>query len=230
MPTNQDSTNNEHKQVKENDNLMKGADTVKAVSRYEDIHFVDSTQAVWNYSLFTDEDITNFQNGTHYRLYDFFGSHEIRVLNTPGYYFAVWAPNATFISVTGNFNDWNKTSHPLKVRLDKSGIWEGFIPHFKKGEVYKYHIIGYKGREMDKGDPFANFWEKRPLTASITWNLDYQWKDQDWLSKRAKHNSLEAPWSVYEVHLASWMRPDKNDEESYNTYDQIRERLVPYVK
>ncbi len=198
--------------------------------RYEDIHFVDSTKPVWNYSLFSDEDITNFQNGTHYSVYNFFGSHEINVLDTRGYYFAVWAPNATFISVIGNFNDWNKESHPLFVRLDKSGIWEGFIPHLPKGESYKYHIHGFKGMRIDKGDPYSNFWEKRPLTASITWELNYNWNDNEWMKDRKKQNSLDAPWSVYEVHLASWMRPDKNNEESYNSYDQIRERLVPYVK
>ncbi len=198
--------------------------------KYEDIHFVDSAQAVWNYSLFSEDDINNFQNGTHYQLYNLFGSHEIEVLTTRGYYFAVWAPNATFVAVSGNFNDWNKESHPLFVRLDNSGIWEGFIPHFNKGEVYKYHIHGFKGIKLDKGDPYANFWEMRPDTASITWNLEYLWNDDDWMKKRSTHNSLKAPWSVYEVHLASWMRPDKNNEEVYNTYDQIKDRLVPYVK
>jgi 1,4-alpha-glucan branching enzyme len=198
--------------------------------KYEEIHFVDSTKPVWNYSFFSEEDIGNFQHGTHYRLYNLFGSHEIEVLGRKGYYFAVWAPNATFVSVIGNFNDWNPDSHPLFVRLDNSGIWEGFIPYLPKGEVYKYHIHGYKGARLDKGDPFANFWEKRPHTATITWDLQYTWRDQEWMETRASHNSLEAPWSVYEVHLASWMRPDKNDEESYNTYDMIRERLVPYVK
>ena len=200
------------------------------LKKYEDIHFVDSTKPVWNYSLFTEEDIKNFQQGTHYRLNEHFGSHAIDVLQTRGYYFSVWAPNATYISVIGNFNDWNTESHPLFVRLDNSGIWEGFIPNLAKGEVYKYHIHGFKGRKMDKGDPYANFWEKRPLTASITWELDYNWNDDEWMKKRKKHNALEAPWSVYEVHLASWMRPNKYDEESYNTYDVIRERLVPYVK
>jgi 1,4-alpha-glucan branching enzyme len=200
------------------------------VKKYEEVHFVDSTRAVWNYSFFSEDDIRNFQNGTHYRLYDLFGSHEIEVLGKKGYYFAVWAPNATAVSVIGNFNDWNSTSHPLFVRLDKSGIWEGFIPGLDKGEVYKYHIDGYKGVKIDKGDPYANFWEKRPNTASITWNLEYTWKDGDWMNDRGHHNSLEAPCSIYEVHLASWMRPNKYDEESYNTYDQIRELLVPYVK
>jgi 1,4-alpha-glucan branching enzyme len=198
--------------------------------RYEDIHFVDSTKPVWNYSLFSGEDISNFQQGTHYHLYDLFGSRPGRVLDTDGYYFAVWAPNATSVTVKGNFNDWDNASHPLYVRLDNSGIWEGFIPGMKKGEVYKYHIRGYKGSKQDKGDPFAWFWEKRPNTASITWELGREWGDKEWMNARKKHNALDAPWSIYEVHLASWMRPDKNDEESYNTYDQITDRLVPYIK
>jgi len=197
--------------------------------KYEELHFVDSTKPVWNYSLFTEEVIRNYQNGCLYNAYEYFGSHEITVLDTPGYYFAVWAPNATKVSVTGNFNDWKKEEFPLYVRLDQSGIWEGFIPNFKKGEVYKYHITGYKGVELDKGDPYANFWEKRPQTASITWKLEYGWKDEEWLKTRKKNNALNAPWSVYEVHLASWQRPDKNNEEVYNSYQDITERLVPYV-
>ena len=121
--------------------------------RYEEIHFVDSTKNVWNYSLFTEQDIENFQRGTHYNAYNFFGSHGAVVLETPGFYFSVWAPNATFVSVIGNFNDWNKQSHPLFVRLDHSGIWEGFIPNLQKGESYKYHIHGFKGVPLDKGVP-----------------------------------------------------------------------------
>ncbi|MFT3679624.1 MAG: 1,4-alpha-glucan branching protein GlgB [Ferruginibacter sp.] len=207
-----------------------GMDNSNAPKKYEDVHFVDSSKSVWNYSLLTDEVIRNYQNGNLYNAYDYFGSHEAEVLGTRGYYFAVWAPNATAVSVVGNFNDWKKGEHPLSVRLDSSGIWEGFIPNFKKGEVYKYHIKGYKGVSLDKGDPFANFWEKRPLTASITWDIEYGWKDKTWMQERKDHNALTAAWSVYEVHLASWMRPDKYDEESYNTYQQIAERLVPYVK
>ncbi len=198
--------------------------------KYEDLHFVDTQQAVWNYSLFTDEDIRNFQNGTHYSLYNYFGNKQITVLDTAGTYFAVWAPNATYIAVTGYFNHWDKTSHPLKVRLDNSGIWEGFIPGVLAGEAYKYHIHGFNGIQLDKGDPFAHYWEKRPYTASITWQTDYDWQDAEWMKKRKINNSLKRPYSVYEVHLASWMRPDKHDEESYNTYEQIAERLVPYVK
>ena len=201
-----------------------------AAAKYEDIHFVDSTRPVWNYSLFSEQDVTNYQNGTHYRLYELFGSHFLKVLNTPGFYFAVWAPNATYISVIGDFNNWDKQAHPLFVRLDHSGIWEGFIPHVPKGTSYKYHIHGYQGVVLDKGDPYANYWEERPKTASRTWQMQYEWKDREWMRTRKKHNSLDAPWSVYEVHLASWMRPDKNDEERYNSYDFLRENLVPYVK
>jgi 1,4-alpha-glucan branching enzyme len=198
--------------------------------RYEDHHFVDTSKNVWNYSLLSGEDISNFQQGTHYRLYEKFGSHPVQVNDTWGMYFAVWAPNATAISVKGNFNNWKNGEYLLAPRWDKSGVWEGFIPGFGLGEVYKYHIKGFEGKEMDKGDPFANFWEKRPLTASITWDMYNEWDDAAWMKQRKKHNALNAPWSIYEVHLASWMRPDKNDEETYNTYEQIAERLVPYVQ
>lgn len=204
--------------------------TVKKQQRYEDHHFIDTTKPVWNYSRFEGDDIANFQNGTNYRCYELFGSHAMNVLETDGYYFAVWAPNATFISVIGNFNNWNPLSHPLNVRLDNSGIWEGFIPHFKKGDAYKYHIHGYAGLKLDKGDPYANFWEVRPNTASISWNLDYSWRDAEWMRVRKEHNKLDAPWSVYEVHLASWMRPDRNNEEVYHSYDYFADRLVNYVK
>jgi 1,4-alpha-glucan branching enzyme len=190
----------------------------------------DTTDRVWHCSLINDEDVLNFQNGTNYRMYQHFGSHSMKVKDVWGVCFSVWAPNATAVSVMGNFNDWRPEEYALYPRWDKSGIWEGFIPGFKLGEAYKYHITGYEGKKMDKGDPFANFWEKRPDTASITWDLFYEWKDQQWMKERKKHNSLDAPWSVYEVHLASWQRPDKSDEESYNSYDMMVDRLVPYVK
>jgi 1,4-alpha-glucan branching enzyme len=200
------------------------------IKKYEDIHFIDSTKSVWNYSLFNEEDITNYQNGSHYSLYNKFGSHAVQVLNTDGFYFSVWAPNATAVSVIGEFNNWDKNAHPLFVRLDSSGIWEGFIPNISKGTEYKYHIIGFQGVNLDKGDPYANYWEQRPKTASKTWELKDDWKDEEWMRKRKKNNSLKSPWSIYEVHLASWMRPDKNDEETYNSYRELSKRLVPYVK
>ena len=198
--------------------------------KYEEIHFVDSSASVWNYSLFTEEDIADFKNGIHTTLYRCMGAHPAEVLGVEGYYFSVWAPNATYVSVIGNFNDWNNTTHPLRVRLDHSGIWEGFIPRLPKGELYKFHIIGYEGVKLDKGDPYAWFWEIRPQTASITWNLDYAWHDEQWQRLRTHKNSLKAPWSVYEVHLGSWMKPDPWDEESFHSYGYLAHRLVEYVK
>ena len=198
--------------------------------RYEDRNFVDTNLPVWNYSLLYDDDIATFQNGTNYNLYKKFGSKRLSVLGKEGYYFCVWAPNATKVTVMGNFNNWDKDSHPLQPRWDNSGIWEGFIPDLIKGELYKYSITGFKGIVTEKGDPFANFWEHRPATSTITWEFDYEWSDREWMEHRKKHNALNAPWSVYEVHLASWMRPDRYNEETYNSYHQIAELLVPYVK
>ena len=197
---------------------------------YEDEHFIDSTKLVWNYSFFTDDDIKKFRQGKLYTAYEKFGNHHLRVLNTDGFYFAVWAPNATAVSVIGDFNGWKKQIHPLFVRLDKSGIWEGFIPRLTKGVKYKYHITGFDAAETEKADPYANYAELRPGTASITWYFEKEWNDNDWMYNRKKHNALNAPWSVYEVHLGSWMRPDKHDENQFNTYAQITDRLVPYVK
>ncbi|MGV3528809.1 MAG: 1,4-alpha-glucan branching protein GlgB [Flavisolibacter sp.] len=197
--------------------------------KYEDKNFVDTSQPVWNYSILYDDDISTFQQGTHYRLYQKLGSKPLTVLGRKGYYFAVWAPNATKVSVIGNFNDWNPEAHLLQPRWDKSGIWEGFIPDLSKGELYKYEIVGFEGKVTTKGDPFAHYWEQRPKTATITWELEYQWSDAAWMKNRKKHNSLSSPWSVYELHLASWMRPDKHNEESYNSYEYTAKRLAEYV-
>src|ERR1700712_478159 len=121
--------------------------------RYEDRNFVDTSRPVWNYSILYDDDIATFQNGTHYSIYKKFGSHQMTIMGQQGYYFCVWAPNATKVNVIGNFNNWNNQTHPLHPRWDKSGIWEGFIPGLKKGELYKYHITGYEGIITEKGDP-----------------------------------------------------------------------------
>ncbi|MFZ9213686.1 MAG: 1,4-alpha-glucan branching protein GlgB [Sediminibacterium sp.] len=193
-------------------------------------HSLHPAQAsVWEYSLFSETDVRNFQAGTHYQLYKVFGNKQIDVNGTNGTYFAVWAPSATAVFVTGNFNGWNESSHPLHVRPDASGIWEGFIPGVVAGELYKYHIHGFEGVQLNKADPFAHYAEKRPDTASITWQTNYNWSDQHWMEHRKNKNALDAPISVYEMHLASWMRPIPSDEGSYNTYAQIAERLVPYV-
>ncbi len=197
---------------------------------FEDEHFIDTARHVWVYSFFQDEDIIRFKEGRLFNAYEKFGSHKLRVLDTDGYYFAVWAPHATAVSVVGEFNGWKKQLHPLYPRIDKSGIWEGFIPRLTKRTKYKYHISAPGDFEADKADPFANYCELRPDTASITWEFDKSWQDTDWMANRKKYNALNAPWSIYEVHLASWMRPEKNKEEAYNSYDEITSRLVPYVK
>jgi len=197
---------------------------------YENIHFVDSTKAVWNYSLFNDNVIKKFQLGELQNGYAYFGSKSISVLNKSGYYFAVWAPNAKQVSVVGDFNNWDGSKHQLVARLDHSGIWEGFIPDIKNASIYKYHITSIQGVAHLKADPYAFYAEKRPLTASKTWAFDYTWEDDSWMKSRKKHNALNAPWNVYEMHLGSWMRPIKSDEESFNSYHQIAELLVPYIK
>ncbi len=86
----------------------------------------------------------------------------------------------------GNFNNWDTEKHPLFVRLEKSGIWEGFIPHVNRGEVYKYHITGFKGVKIDKGDPYGHFWEMKPKTATITWNFEFEWNDDKWMERKEK--------------------------------------------
>src|SRR5215203_769289 len=222
-------TNKSNSQTK-SESITKNGNINDPAIRYEDQNFVDTSKPVWNYSMLYDDDVSTFQQGTHYSLYKKFGSKKIKVLDKEGFYFCVWAPNATRVSVIGNFNAWMPETHPLQPRWDKSGIWEGFIPDLKKSEVYKYDIHGYKGIITEKGDPFANHWEHKPKTATITWDFDYDWKDDEWMQKRKKHNSLDAPWSVYEVHLASWMRPDPNNEDAYNSYDYMAIRLVDYVK
>lgn len=187
-------------------------------------------KAVEPFSILTSKDIEKFQSGKHYKLFEKLGSREIEYEGVKGVYFAVWAPDAAYVSVIGDFNKWDRYSHTLYPRWDRSGIWEGFIPHLQKGELYKYFIRGNSGAELEKGDPYANYWEVRPKTASIIWNLNYQWKDSKWMASRKKKNSLHSPISVYELHLGSWRRPDPNNEELFYSYQEITERLVPYVK
>ena len=119
---------------------------------------------------FTDQDIYLFKEGNHFRLYDNLGSHLDTVSGERGTRFAVWAPNAERVSVVGDFNGWNPDSHPMTVRGDGSGIWELFIPKIWTSTVYKYHIVSrHEGYTVDKGDPFAFFWEMPPNTASVVY-------------------------------------------------------------
>ncbi|HVW97983.1 MAG TPA: 1,4-alpha-glucan branching protein GlgB [Mucilaginibacter sp.] len=181
------------------------------------------------YSRFTDFDISLFRAGRHYKLYEKFGSHVIEYNGVTGTYFAVWAPNAQYVSVIGNFNGWNRSSHPLFVRWDSSGIWEGFIPHTGNGETYKYYITSSTGDQLEKSDPFALRWEIAPKTASMVADTYYEWKDIGWMSTRRDHNALDKPWSVYEMHVGSWARSPESPD-AFLTYDQLADRLVPYVK
>ncbi|MEM3564091.1 MAG: 1,4-alpha-glucan branching protein GlgB [Candidatus Jordarchaeaceae archaeon] len=180
--------------------------------------------------LITDHDTYFFKEGTHYRLYEKLGSHIVKMNEVSGTYFAVWAPNAARVSVIGDFNEWDPEDSPLGVRWDGSGIFEGFIPGVGKGTLYKYHIESkFNKYKVDKGDPFAFYWEVPPKTASIVWDLDYEWKDAEWMSKRHKHNSLNAPMAIYEVHLGSWRRaPEENNR--FLTYREMAKYLVDYVK
>ncbi len=181
------------------------------------------------YSCFTDFDIYLFQSGKHQRLYEKFGSHVVEYNGIIGTYFAVWAPSAKYVSVIGNFNGWDKGSASMNVRWDSSGIWETFVPHVGSGESYKYFIVHEGGRELEKGDPYAHFWEVPPKTASIVRDTYYEWKDQDWMSNRAEKNALNAPFSVYEVHLSSWKRDPGNPDRELS-YGEIADALVPYVQ
>lgn len=183
---------------------------------------------VWIFSLLTDFDVALFISGKHFRLYEKMGAHLLSVNNTKGTYFSVWAPNAHDVYVTGDFNQWQATSHRLYKRLDESGIWEGFIPAVGKGAVYKYFIKGFDGKDYEKGDPFATRWEHPPQTASVVWDTDYTWKDKAWLKKRPVLNALDQPMSVYEVHLGSWQR-DPSEPDRILTYKEIANSLVPYV-
>ena len=181
------------------------------------------------HSLFTDFDINLFKAGKHYRLFEKFGSHITTVDGIEGTYFAVWAPSAKHVSVIGDFNYWIEGEHQLMVRWDESGIWEGFIPNVGKGSVYKYKIQSQHGDiKTEKADPYARRCEHPPKTASIVWDDQHAWKDNKWMKKRHKHNALEAPFSVYEVHLGSWRKQVK--ENRFLSYTELADELVDYVK
>ncbi|ACI20861.1 1,4-alpha-glucan branching protein GlgB [Thermodesulfovibrio yellowstonii] len=182
----------------------------------------------YDITFFSDFDIYLFKEGNHFNAYEKLGSHIIEVDGKKGTYFAVWAPNAERVYVIGDFNGW-ELSHPLSVRWDNSGIWEGFIPEIDKGTKYKYYIISKYGYHLEKGDPYAFFWEIPPATASIVWDLEYKWNDEEWMKNRVKRNGLNCPISIYEVHLGSWRRvPEQGNR--FLTYRELAEWLPKYVK
>ncbi|NWF94255.1 MAG: 1,4-alpha-glucan branching protein GlgB [Syntrophaceae bacterium] len=181
-------------------------------------------------SVMTDHDIYLFKEGSHFNLYNKLGSHILSKEGVEGTYFAVWAPNARKVSVMGDFNQWNKESHPLQVRWDGSGIWEGFVPGVCHGTAYKYHLVSnHHNHSVDKGDPYAFRWECPPRTASIVWDLHYEWGDREWMKNRHRFNGLDDPFAIYEVHLGSWRRvPEEGNR--FLTYREIAPYLVDYVK
>jgi 1,4-alpha-glucan branching enzyme len=177
-------------------------------------------------SLLTSHDLYLFNEGTHYRLYEKLGAHPLTVQGVAGTYFAVWAPAAEQVSVIGDFNGWRPGLHELRPR-ESSGIWEGFVPGVGTGACYKYHIVSrYHGYRVDKADPLALRSEPPPRTASLVWDLDYVWGDQEWMSGRRQRNALTAPISIYELHLGSWLR----EGGAMPTYREIAPRLAEYVE
>jgi 1,4-alpha-glucan branching enzyme len=177
-------------------------------------------------SLLTDDDIFLFNEGTHARLYERLGAHPMEVEGEAGTHFAVWAPNAESVSVMGDFNGWNREADPLRPRAS-SGIWEGFFPGIGSGAVYKFHIVARgTGYRVDKGDPFAAWWEVPPKTASVVWDTSYNWGDGGWMASRAEQNVHDGPINVYEMHLGSWIR----EEGRMPGYREIAPRLAEHLK
>jgi 1,4-alpha-glucan branching enzyme len=176
--------------------------------------------------MLRDLDLYYLREGTHARLYDFLGAHPARGTEG-GTRFAVWAPNAEAVSVIGEFNDWDPHAHPLQPSPDSSGIWQGVIPQARTGQIYKYHIRSrHHHQELVKADPFAFYGEVPPATGSRIANLDYDWHDQEWMHGRAACNSLDAPMSIYELHIGSWRRRDGQ----WLNYRELAHELATYVR
>jgi len=183
---------------------------------------------VYGVSLAKEADIYSFRDGSHAGLYNFLGSHMTEHEGFEGVLFAVWAPNASEISVIGDFNSWDPDKHKLAARWDSSGIWEGFIPGVPEYSKYKYSIKAKDGKRFDKGDPLAFLWETPPLTASKVYNGDsYKWHDQKWMSDRKRHSSTCSPQSIYEIHAGSWKRTMDNQ---FLKWRDLASELPPYLK
>lgn len=180
--------------------------------------------------LLTDYQLHLFAEGTFFRAYDTLGAHPRTVQSVAGTHFVVWAPNAARVSIVGDFNRWDGRRHPMTSR-GASGLWELFIPDLGHGTLYKYEI---RPRDRDdlllKADPYAFASELRPKTASVVQDLSrYEWHDQAWLNDRTRRDPLTTPFSIYEVHLGSWMRvPEEGNR--WLTYRELAGKLIPYVK
>ncbi len=181
--------------------------------------------------LLTEHDIYLFREGTHVRAHEKLGAHPLArgPDREQGTHFAVWAPNAASVSVVGDFNGWNPASHALAPRPDSSGIWEGLVPGAHTGSLYKYHIVSrHAGYSVDKSDPYAFYCETPPRTASVVWDLSYEWGDAQWMGSRARANSLGAPMSIYELHLGSFRRV-AGEHNRWLTYRELAHAVGDYV-
>jgi 1,4-alpha-glucan branching enzyme len=180
-------------------------------------------------SLLTENDLYLFNEGSHFRLYDKLGAHVVNHEGISGTQFAVWAPNAAQVFVMGDFNGWDKHSNPLRPN-GQSGIWEGFFSGIGNGTLYKYHIVSrFNDYRVDKTDPFSIFNEIPPKTASIVWNLDYQWSDQEWMTSRRQRNALDKPMAIYEMHVGSWRRVAEQSNRSLS-YRELAPLLADYLE
>ena len=171
-------------------------------------------------------DISLFNEGKHYSIYEKMGAHPMTVDGVEGVLFAVWAPNADRVSVVGNFNNWDGRRHPMR-KLDYSGIYELFIPGKLVGEIYKYEIKAKSGQVFMKSDPYAFSSEVRPANASRIVDISYKWKDAAWMEKRENKNTDEQPMAIYEMHLGSWKRP--TDGREFYNYRDIASLLADYL-
>jgi 1,4-alpha-glucan branching enzyme len=183
----------------------------------------------YDVSLLSADDLYLFNEGSHFRLYRKLGAHPLTVDGVTGTYFAVWAPDAEKVFVAGDFNGWDRGSHPLVPR-GQSGLWDGFIPGVGPGMLYKYHIHSrFQMYKVDKADAFGFYFEASPRTAAVVWDLDYAWCDQEWMAARRAKNALNAPLAIYEVHLGSWRRKPE-DGDRFLTYRELAPELAAYVK
>ncbi|MGH7776428.1 MAG: 1,4-alpha-glucan branching protein GlgB [Candidatus Dormibacterales bacterium] len=179
-------------------------------------------------SELTEDDLYLFNEGSHYRLYEKLGAHLVEADGRPGTHFAVWAPGAEEVVVVGSFDGWDPGGRALSPR-GRAGIWEGFVPGAGRGALYKYRISPRGGgRVREKADPFAFHTEIPPKTASVVWPLGHPWGDGDWMARRGERNAPGAPWSVYELHLGSWMRVPEEGNRSLS-YRELAPRLADYV-
>lgn len=171
-------------------------------------------------------DISLFNEGKHYSIYEKMGAHPMTVDGVEGVLFAVWAPNADRVSVVGNFNNWDGRRHPMR-KLDYSGIFELFIPGKLVGEIYKYEIKAKSGQVFMKSDPYAFSSEVRPANASRIVDISYKWKDTAWMEKRETKDTDAQPMAIYEMHLGSWKRP--TDGREFFNYRDIASLLADYL-